>query len=50
VGHVPSILVNVAKLKDPIIVANASNNFLITITEKLNIQQIEKGDDTILKD
>ena len=31
--------------------ANAFNNFFITITEKLNIQQIEKGDAiSILKD
>ena len=35
--------------QDPTNVANASNNFLITITEKLNIQQTEKEDDTILK-
>jgi len=32
-------------------VANACNNFFIIIAEKLNIQQIEKGDDiSILKD
>jgi hypothetical protein len=32
-------------------VANAFNNFLITITKKLNIQQIVKGDViSILKD
>jgi hypothetical protein len=30
------------KLKDPIDAANASNNFLMKITEKLNIQQTEK--------
>ena len=31
--------------------ANACNSFFITITEKLNIQQVEEGDDTsILKD
>jgi len=40
--------VKVAKLNDPTKVANASNNFFTTITEKLNIQQIEKGDDTVL--
>jgi hypothetical protein len=32
------------KLKDPTDVANAFNNFSITITEKLHIQQIEKRD------
>jgi hypothetical protein len=31
------------KLNDPTDVTNAFNNFFITITEKLNIQQIEKG-------
>jgi hypothetical protein len=32
-------------------VANTCNNFLVTITEKLNIQQMEKGNDiSILKD
>ena len=39
------------KLKDPKNVANAFNNFFITIAEKLNIQKIEKGDAiSILKD
>jgi len=40
VEQVPTLLVNDEKLKDPTDVANAFNNFLITITEKLNIQQI----------
>jgi hypothetical protein len=46
VEQVPTLLVNNEKLKDPPDVANAFNNFFITITEKLNIQQIEKGDAT----
>ena len=50
VQQVPSLLVKVGKLKDPTNVPKASNNFFITITEKWNIQQIEKGDDPILKD
>ena len=32
------------KIKDPTDMANAFSNFFITITEKLNIQQIVKGD------
>jgi hypothetical protein len=43
VGHVPTLVVNDAKLKIQQ-TANAVSNFFITITEKLNIQQIEKGD------
>ena len=46
VEQVPTLLVNVEKLKDPRNVANAFNKFFITVTEKLNIQQIEKGDAT----
>jgi hypothetical protein len=43
--------VNDEKLKDPTDVAKAFNNFFITITEKLNIQQIVKGDAiSIVKD
>jgi len=42
VEQVPSLLVNDEKLKDATDVANAFNNFFTTITEKLNIQQIEK--------
>jgi hypothetical protein len=43
--------VNDEKLKDPKNAANAFNDFFITITEKLNIQQITKGDAiSILKD
>jgi hypothetical protein len=50
--QVPSHLtVNDEKLKDPTNVANAVNSVSITITEKLNIQQLEKGDAiSILKD
>jgi hypothetical protein len=44
VEQVPMLLVDDEKLKDPINLANVFNNFFITITEKLNIQQIEKGD------
>jgi hypothetical protein len=36
------LLANDEKLKDPTDVANALNNFFITVTEKLSIQQIEK--------
>jgi hypothetical protein len=36
--------VNDENLKDPSSVAKAFNNLFITITEKLNIQQIEEGD------
>jgi hypothetical protein len=42
-GVVPTLLVSDEKFKDPSNVANASNNFFVTITEKLNIQQIGKG-------
>ena len=39
------------KLQDPTNVANAFNNLFMTITEKFNMQQIEKGDTvSILKD
>jgi hypothetical protein len=39
------------KLKDPVNVANASYNFFTTITKKINMQQIEKGEAvSILKD
>jgi len=34
--------VNDEKLKDPTDVANAFNNFFITVTEKLSIQEIGK--------
>jgi hypothetical protein len=44
VEWVPTLLLNDEKLKDSKNVANAFNNFFITITEKSNIQQIEKGD------
>jgi hypothetical protein len=36
--------VNDKKFKDPTDVANAFNNFCIIVTEKLNIQQTEKGE------
>jgi hypothetical protein len=39
VEQVPTLQVNDETLKDPTKVANAFNNFHITITEKLNIQQ-----------
>jgi hypothetical protein len=42
---VPSLLMNNEELTDPKNVANAFNTFFfLTITEKLNIQQVEKGD------
>jgi hypothetical protein len=45
------LTVNDKKLKDPTDVANTFCNFCITITEKLNIQQLEKGDAiSLLKD
>ena len=44
------ILVNDEKLKDPTNMAKAFNNFIITITEKLNNPQIEKGDTTQFKE
>jgi hypothetical protein len=51
VEQVPTLLVNDEKLKDPTDVVNAVNNLFTTITEKLNIQQTQKGDATsILKD
>jgi hypothetical protein len=40
--QVPTLLVDDEKLKDPTKVINAINNIFTTITEKLNIQQIEK--------
>jgi hypothetical protein len=51
VEQVPTLLVNDETLKDPTDWVNASNNLFTTITENLNIQQIEKGDAvSILKD
>ena len=41
--HVPVLLVNDEQLKDATDVANAFNNFFTTITEKLDIQHLEKG-------
>jgi hypothetical protein len=39
------------KLKDPTDMANSFYNFFVTITDKLNIQQIQQGDAiSILKD
>jgi hypothetical protein len=40
VEQVPNLLVNDEKLKDLTDMASAFNNFLTTITQKLNIQQI----------
>jgi hypothetical protein len=51
VEQVPTLLVNDEKLKYPTNVVNAFNNSPVTITGKLNIQQIEKGDsNSIQKD
>ena len=45
------LTVNDEQLKDPTGVANAFYNFFITITEKLNDPQIQKGDvNSISKD
>jgi hypothetical protein len=44
VEQVPTLLANDEKLKDPLDVACACSNFFITIIEKWNIPQIEKGD------
>jgi len=41
VEQVPSLIVNDEKLKDPTNMTIAFNKFFITVTEKLNIQQIE---------
>jgi len=45
VEQVPTLLANDEKLKDLTNVASTFNNFFITIIEKLNIKQIERGDD-----
>jgi hypothetical protein len=51
VEQVSILPVNDGRLKEPRNVASAFSNFFITITEKLNIRQIEKRDGTsILKD
>jgi len=51
VEQFPILLVNDEKLKDPTDIANACKNFFLTITEKCNIQQIQKEDAiSILKD
>jgi len=51
VEQFPTLLLNDEKLQDQTYVAKAFNNFFITITEKLNIHQIEKADAIqILKD
>jgi hypothetical protein len=42
--QVPSLLMNNEELTDPKNVANTFNTFFLTVTEKLNIQQVEKGD------
>ena len=43
VEQFPILLVNNEKFKYPTEVAKAFNNFFITVTEKLNIWQIEEG-------
>jgi hypothetical protein len=43
VEQFPTILVNDGRVKDPTDVANAFDNFFITITEKIIVQPIEKG-------
>jgi hypothetical protein len=43
VEQVSSFLVNDEKLKDATDVANSFNNFVTTVTEKLDIQHIVKG-------
>jgi len=51
VEHVHTWLVNDQKLKDQKNAANSFINFFITVTEKLNIWQVEKRDTiSILKD
>jgi hypothetical protein len=44
VEQVPTLPVKDKKLNEPRKMANAFNNFLTTITEKQNIQQIMQGD------
>jgi hypothetical protein len=41
IEQAPSLRVNNEKLKDPTVVANAFNNFFLTVAEKLNIQKPE---------
>jgi hypothetical protein len=41
--QVVSLVVSNEKLKDPKSMANAFNNFFLTVTEKLNVQKFEKG-------
>jgi len=51
VEQLPTLLVNDEKLQDLTNAANTINNFFITIIEKLNIKQTERGDDvSTLKD
>jgi hypothetical protein len=42
--QVPSLLMNNEELTDLKNVANAFNTFFLTISEQLNIQQVENGD------
>jgi len=44
IEQVPSTLVNMGTLKDQKNVANASNNFFLTTSEKLNKYKSEKRD------
>ena len=51
IEQVPSMLVNMGKLKDQKTVANAFNNFFLKTSEKLNRYKSEKKDDiSFLKD
>ena len=43
-GQASYLPVNYEKFKDPTNMANAFNNLFATITERLNIQQVTKGD------
>jgi len=45
VEQVPNLLANDENLKDLTNAAKTFHNFFITIIEKLNIKQIERGDD-----
>jgi hypothetical protein len=42
--QIPSLVVGNEKLKEPKSMANAFNNYFLTVAEKLNVQKFEKGD------
>jgi hypothetical protein len=44
IDQVPSSLVNVGTIKDETTVSNTFNNFLLRISEKLDIHKSEKRD------